>query len=365
MLQQVIVQGPFKGIVNNQPRPLKDPKSWDDLLNMLPWKGRLITRPRLNASSTSPDSATIRLMVSYQDILASRHNLVLTTKNAYMITSGPTWHALGFPGGVTTLDGTALPYGYAITVGRVYFSNGSCVGLYSDGEANLKSSNHPGAWRSCFVLANHLVTCHTTEPAPGSVGSTDFPYRVRWSANGDPNTWTTGAGSTAGSTDLLEVPDPFTGGLAIGRSGYIFRTNGITLMTPTGIGTSPFQFDQVSNAPKGVGNFYPYSLDSYGNIAAFLSQQDVYLFDGTTFTPIGGEAKKAIYADIGTTDPSSIFGCIIPRLGPRFDSLSYYLSLPSAVDGSPIAWVYQWDEQAWWRFRSSSGPLTAISNLVI
>jgi len=367
---QLPIPGPFKGIVDNQPRPTKDPKAWDDLFNMFVYEGRLITRPRLNNWGNTPDGAVTRLMQQYTDLLGHKHNLVLTTKTAYAVTSGPTYNTLTIPYGIPDLSGTSLPYGYAIINGRVYFSNGSKSGFYADGSDSLQdpfasSGSSAFGWRFAAVLGNHLVTCNTTEPPFGTEGSTNYQSRVRWSASGDPNDWTVGAGSTAGFEDLLEVPDAITGIATLGRSGYIFRTNGITLMTPTGVGVSPFQFDQVTNSPQGVGNFYPYSLATYGNVCAFVSNEEIYAFDGSSFSPIGAEAKKLIFADIGNTSDTSIYGFVVPKLGAGFPFLSYWLSLPSSVNGTAITWIYSWASQAWQRFASVSGQITAISNLLV
>lgn len=363
---QLPIPGPYRGIVDNLPRPTKPINAWDDLLNFMPYKGRLQTRNKLSAFGNPPDSSLLRKILTYSDILGNPHTLALTIKTAYAITTGPVYNMLTNPMGVTDLTGTSFPYGIAITNGRVYFSNGSVVGVYTDGQAALQvAGDIPGAFRYAGILANHMIICYTTEPAPGNVGSASFPQRVRWSNVGDANSWTPGPSTSAGFTDLLEVPDDITGFATLGRSGYVFRSNGISLVTPTGIGTSPFQFDQVTNSPQGVGCFYPYSLDTYGGISAFVGQQDVYLFDGTSFTPIGGEAKKKIFADIANSTGDVITGQICPNLGTGFDYLAYYLTIPGNSNGLPITWVYSWDDQGWWRFSSSSGELTAIGSVLV
>lgn len=404
--EQLPITGPFKGIVDSLPRPYKPAEAWDDLLNMIPHRGRLITRPRLNAFSTAPDGATLWNLIPFADILANLHNLALTAKDAYMITPGPVWNgplllpawsaattyvlndAVNFSG-ITywalqastnkqpdteptfwaPIDGntgiTSLPWGYEIINGRVYFSNGSFGGLYADGETTIKSARHPGAWQFCQTLANHLVTANTIEPAPQIANSTAFPYRVRWSASGDPNTWTEGAGSTAGHNDLVEESEAITGYNTLGRTGYVWRPTGVTMMTPTGIGTAPFQFDPLKHSPKGVGVAYPYSLDAYGDIAGFVSEEDVYTFDGAQFTPIGGDARSLIFADIGTSDPNQIIGTTLGRFNPKFRFLSYWLSLPSSVDGDPVTWLFSWDDRQWARFRSGTKQLTTIARLVL
>src|SRR6266705_5895880 len=100
--EQLPIPGPFKGIVDNLPRPSKPANAFDDLLNFMVYRGRLISRPRMNAFGNPPDGAVVRLMLSFFDILGNLHDLVLTTQTPYMITTGPVYHALTYPGGVTT-----------------------------------------------------------------------------------------------------------------------------------------------------------------------------------------------------------------------------------------------------------------------
>ena len=398
----------WKGIIKSSPAPYDTKQPfWDDLLNIWPYFGRMRSRPRLEAFSESPDGQIVWNLIPFLDGLGNLHDLVLTTSHAYMLTPGPVWNGpLGFPawdatvaykandqvtvGGQTyiaLLDSTnqnpttatdfwqllassgfstAVPYGYAIAQGRVYYSNGSAPGAYSDGEATIKSMRHPGAFRYAGILANHMITANTTEPAPGVTRSTRFASRVRWSANGDPTSWEETAGSTAGHADLLEVPDVITGYCTLARTGFVAHPHGWTMMTPTGLGSRAFQFDVVSHAPKGVGVFYPPSLDVFGSIAAFVAEDDVYIFDGSSFLPIGGDIKTRIFDDIQSVSADSIIGTIIARFNTAWPMLSYWLSIPSAkVDQFPITWLYLWESQSWTRFRSPEGRQTAIANLVI
>ena len=408
-LEQKPQVGPWKGIAD-RPGPYVPDRSWNDLLNIWPYFGRMITRPRLNDYSQSPDGATIWNLIPFLDVLGNLHDLVLTTRNAYMITPGvtgatwngplllPAWDStityvandmvslsgityvalaastninpVGNPGTWAPLDPnvntTALPFANAIAQGRVYFSNGSAPGMYSDGETTLKSMKHPGSFRGVGVLADHLITVDTTEPAPGISLSHRFPYRVRWSASGDPTSWVEQAGSSAGHVDLLEVPETISGYCTLVRTGFVAHTHGWTMMTPTGLGSRPFQFDTVSHAPKGVGVYYPQTLDVYGTIAVFVSEQDVYLFDGSSFTAIGGDAKPWIFADIQRAAADQIRGQIVARFNTRFAWLSYWLSMPSSRDDQqPVTWIYAWDSQSWTRFRSARGRLTSIANMVV
>ena len=402
---------PWKGIIKSSPAPYETKQAfWDDLFNIWPYFGRMRTRPRLQAAGQSPNGETIWNMIPFLDGLGNLHDLVLTTTQAYMLTPGvtvPVWNGpLNFPAWDSTLNyilndqvtvggvryvaiqaginhapatsptfwqpldsspfSTAVPYGYAIAQGRVYFSNGSAPGAYADGESTIKSMRHPGSFRYCGILASHMITANTTEPAPGMPNSTRFPSRVRWSASGDPTSWEESAGSSAGHEDLLEVPDIITGYCTLSRTGFVAHPHGWTMMTPTGLGSRAFQFDTVTHAQKGIGVYYPPSLDVFGSIACFVAEEDVYLFDGSSFTPIGGDMKTRIFTDIQAASAETILGSIIARFNTQWPMLSYWLSIPAAkLDQEPITWIYHWDSQSWSRFRSPVGRQTAIANLVI
>jgi hypothetical protein len=349
------------GVVTDVPAP-GGLAAFDDMVNFLCRKGRIQLRPKLNSWGTPPDGANVQVMITFLDAVNSYHTLVLTTQNAYMVTAGPVWHLLTYPVGITNLSGTALPYGIITILNRVYFSNGSVPLLFADGESSLKvAGDVPGS--ALFITQNTdtLIMAATTEPAPGVINSTFFPNRVRWSAGGLPDEYDNTVDFSAGFNDLVEVPDVITGLTTLGLNTFVFRTNGITVMYPTGtsgLGVLPFNFQDFSFAPLGIGNAYPYSLATYGPRCVFVAEDDIYMFDGTTPQPIGFGNKKAIYKDLSLAT-GTVVGTILPVLGPNYDFLAYYLSIP----GPNSTWVFGWDEKTWMRISSSVGSLTA-SNFV-
>lgn len=346
--------GPFGGIVDDTPRPYKQPGDWDNLLNWFVREGRLQTRPRLVEFGPPPDNATLRNVMLYQDVLNNQHVLALTTQTPYALTSGAVWNELAMPTGLT-LSGTSLPYGWSVVNGKVFFSNGSTEVVYADGSASIKAtSDVQGAARFMAVLASHLMIANTTEPAPGTMASVRHPQRVRWSASGDPLVWT---GASAGFNDLLEVPDDITGLVTQGRNAYVYRRNGITTIAPIGPPNAPFIFDNISVAPLGIGNYYPYSLASFGVWTIFVSQDDIYLFDTQAFIPIGGAVRKKIYADLANSAGDEVSGYIVPSLGVSYPFLTYWLSIP----GVNVTWVFSRANGKWTRFSSSAGYLSCLA----
>jgi len=260
---------------------------------------------------------------------------------------------------IDILDGTGLPYAIAPMNGRIYFCNGSHVLMYVDGnDTVLVAGDAPFACRFLSANAFHLLAFYTTEPVPGEVGSTNYPIRARYSKVGDPNDWTA---LTSGLNDLVEVPDSITGATTLGRNTFIARTNGWTMMAPTGVSTAPFTFEQYNYAPKGIGNRFAYSLATYGNTAIFVSADDIYRLDGASMSPIGGNCKKKIFEQLAQASGDQVRGFIIPRMGIAYDFLSYWLSIP----GVNYSWVYNLEENSWTKFYSSAGRLTCLANIAL
>lgn len=356
--QTLPIIGPFEGYVDNLPIPHSSPKAFDTIINWMCRKGRVHLRPKVQLWSGQPDNAIIRHIRTFRDIQNNQHTLVLTTKTAYYITTSvdpgiPTWHALTLPGGLTTLSGTALPYGVVGAEHRVYFSNGSTKILYTDGEASVKSAGYGGAARFLTVNASHLIGAYITAPEPGAAGSTVFPNRVIWSAVGNLTNWTD---FSSGEADLVESSDEITGLATLGQRTFVWRTNGITIMTPTGIGEAPFRFDNLSLADTGIGTQYPYAIAVYNDRAVFVADSDIYIASPSDLQSIGAKAKKAIFADLARVAGDEVQGFVVTKLGPSVDYLSYWLSIPGVS-----TWIYSMDDEAWQRFDSFLGRITSLS----
>lgn len=355
------VTGPYLGQVSSPvPKVKIPPNGFDEVLNWLTVRSRLQTRPRLNSFATIVDGKTVYAMRSFKDINGSFHTLVLTTQDAYFITAGPVLNALSFPSGVTDLGSVNRPFGLAALLNKIYFSNGaSGVSLlYTNGSSALRvAGNVQGGARFLAVIGGHLMMAYTTE------GSRDFQNRVRWCSVGNPDNWT---GETAGFNNIFETPDEITGLVGASRSGFIFRTNGVTTVTATGIGANPFAFEHLATEPQGVGNFYPYSLASFGNrFTIFVAEDDIYGVTLPDFEPLGGNVRREIFADIRDTDTSigPITGRILPNLGVGYDFLAYYLTIPKTA--STTTWVLAIEERNWSKLEHAAGALSAMSTVYI
>ncbi len=365
--QQYPIVGPFKGIWDATPRPHIPKEAFDDAVNIFFRKGRIQSRPKLNSFPAAPDNYPFYNIVTFADVTGAVHTLGLTTYNAYLLGAGPAWTLLTYPSGITSLGGTYLPHAIGALNNRIYFANGSNLVLYSDGSSALKvaSANGtttganvvPGSARYMAVNKFHLITANTTEPV--GVGAIRYPARVRWAMVGNPNNWDD---LTAGFEDLSEVVDFISGCATLGRNTFIWRTNGLSLMAPTGIGVQAFEFDLYSYSTKGLGNPWPYGLSVYGNRACWPGHDDIYAFNGQEIKAIGTNAKKKIFKDLeNATDINSVKTFQIDRMSTGFDFNSLWLS----IAGPDITWVYNFDEGNWTRFKSSSGALTCIATVAV
>lgn len=191
---------------------------------------------------------------------------------------------------------------------------------------------------NCFVL-----NAATVGSTPAGT-TTQFPQRIWYSANGIPNQFDPTINTSAGFVDFLDVPDQFTGAIAMGEIGYLFRSNGITQMTITGNALAPFYFDHLWSSDRGIGNVYPWSIAQYGSVGIFISTENVYNVSINSFAPIGGKTRDAIMRDLAKATSNPV-GTIIPAYAYGFIYLTYVLSIPFM--NSTRHYIYSIEDQNW------------------
>jgi hypothetical protein len=282
---------------------------------------------------------------------------------------------------VTDTDGngffpqTLNPFSFQVYNNRLYFANGGNLLAHIDGDANFfLAGDTPSSCLYLGSLAAHLLQIFTIEVAPSGV-QTLFPSRIRYSASGNGDEWDEDVDETAGLIDLTDINDFLTGWATINNIGFAFHQTGIITFTPTGVALDPFYVENYSIGGGGIGCFYPYTLAVYGTFAVFVGENDVYMFQGSGAPmPIGGAAKKQIFADIKASQPtitnfnSQIIGYVssgditIPDVG---DYLSYWLILPNQVTQQTSVWVYNFDDKTWMNFVLPYGQGTFMDNLIL
>lgn len=175
-----------------------------------------------------------------------------------------------------------------------------------------------------------------------------FPNLMWWSANGLPKQWDPTQNTSAGFNAFLDVSDQITGLTTMGIAGYLFRTYGITQFTPTGSAVTPFEFDHMWASERGIGNVLPWSIAQYGPTAAFVAQDNIYTLSVTSSTPIGGNARDAIYADLANASGTPLAN-IIPIFKAGYVYLIYQISMTLTSGGTQFTRFYQYsfEEKNW------------------
>lgn len=364
-LQKLPIPGPYKGVITDLPSAT-DNQAFDDIQNFFCRKGRIQTRPQWTPLSPTPDDEAIETLYSFQDAFNNWHTLVITTSNAYMITtiSGAvvSYQALTLPSGIPTLAGTGLPYGYLEMNSAFYFCNGSTPLLYADGSANVYvAGDVPGAPYYLTQNSFSLIGANWTKPAPGIVGSANYPFLVSWSDTANPNSWTPSNSSVAGSSDLIMSGGGITGLGTIGRNTYVLSQFGAQVMYPTGQAQPAFDFEPFMWSKPGWGNYYPYSLVVWGPLMFTITQSaEVLMFDGSNFTQLAkGKIRGKLQQQLTNVSPNDVRCWCTSTMGPGYDLEAYWISLPNGT-----IWVHDLVEGTWQRMFSTNGRLTALGVVV-
>lgn len=362
MYRKPVISG-WKGWDNSAPSLLLEPSSFKQITNWLINKGRLYPFPKLlNFPQLPGNNPTVLGMRTFQDALGNFHTVFLNSNQPFYLNPDGTYNPLLDPSGNLFNPTSSIFFSTEIFLNNLLFANGGAPLSYVQGDQNFfTAGNVPG---TCFFLgklASHLMMINTIEPTISTLGSMNFTNRVRWSASGDFTQWDETVDLTAGAVDISDVEDQLTGWATIGQTGFAFRNNGITTFSPTGVGTSPFDIENFSIGPQGVGCSVPYTLAVYGFMCAFVALDDIYVFDGSTPQRIGGKAKKSIFRDIyASTAPVSAF--MLGTLLGGTDFLSYWLCCPQA-GGVTSVWIYHFDSQSWVNVQLPFSDLKVLANI--
>ena len=208
-------------------------------------------------------------------------------------------------------------------------------------------------------LAQHMILANTV-----GVAGADGPFTIRWSAVGLPLVFDPAVNINAGFNIEIDFADAITGMMFLGRVAYIFHRTGITEMSPTGVGTAPFDFNHIWNAQDGTGSIYPYTIAQYGQFGAFVSTENVYMVQNYQFQPIGGTARDGIYADIHASlqqiGSNQIIGTIAPAYNDNYVYTVYQLYIPLTATGPTVVWQYSIEGGYWERYILTGERVTGV-----
>lgn len=250
----------------------------------------------------------------------------------------------------------------ATSQAAVWVNNGAPApsnGFYGTAVVDATNGITSGAFY-VGVLNARMLMLSTIEGA-GQSGS-PFNQRIRWCASGLPSIWDSNVNVGAGYTDLLEVPDIISGFLAIGdKTGFVFRTNGISEMTAVSDGILPFDFNHLWASDRGIGNVYPFSISGYGPVGMFIASDDIYNISIGGFKNVGGVARDAIFSDLAAAS-STPLSTMVPKWTGKYSYLVYLLAIPFGADTK--FWMYALEDGSWVTWVKKNVTVTGRANFV-
>lgn len=223
---------------------------------------------------------------------------------------------------------------------------------------NLASAISPNTYKawSLASLKDHLCLYHTVE------GATEFFKRVRWTIKG-PLTLSAGTtdfdSGTAGAIDLQDANGEIKCGAPLGAGVAIYAERSIHLQTWVG-GDQIFQFDKISPDIGVPGRRCVYS---YSDVNYFLSQANIFSFDGGSLNPIGDPIKKALFSEVNQSAIANSF----LDYDPFENELLVYVPTGTATQPD-VCWVYRITDDSWarkLRQHSCAGRFSRRSGLTI
>lgn len=141
----------------------------------------------------------------------------------------------------------------------------------------------PKAKYSLFYMG-YLIFGYLNES--GTIG----PKKIACSAYDNVEDWTASLSTGAFRTVLEDADGYITGMVSLGNSFVIGHKNSITIGYFTG---RPYPFKFIANKIKNIG-VVEGTLISVGSICYFMSENDMYSFDGETVTALGYGTRKQV-----------------------------------------------------------------------
>jgi hypothetical protein len=363
----------YKGIDTTIPETDIDAASSPFMSNMIVRRGEIRSRYRVSALMPAPaDGTSVRALTSFFDINAVMHTICITRRGIYQLSIN--WQDLikqeANPWLILVNFGQAQPdaqYAMTILQTKLYFSNGGTNIFQWNGLTNTVQTIDTLADGTTFgafylmELGAKIICAYTIETKAGVQNI--FPFRVRWT-NTPPsqtNPFDPTVNLGAGFNDEFDVPDTITGIMPIGRTGYIYRNNGISEMIPNSNGNG-FDFDHLWASDRGIGNVLSQTLAGFGPMNIFVAGDNIYMITPNSFNPIGNPAFNFIALDLDQAF-GTVSATILPYFSRKIPMTAYVLSIPLRNDDM-INWVYDITEKSWVRWLFNGKTFTCKARTV-
>ena len=206
------------------------------------------------------------------------------------------------------------------------------------GSLEIEGSSASTFRAQCIDLYKGFLFVANTEE-----DGTLYPYRVRWSQWQNPRLWHNNDDGS-GLSGYVDVDDTDGKIVAIKRLGdalYVYKERSIIAFTYTGGEDTVFSKEVITTK---AGLISPEAIVELPHMHIFIGQDDVYMFDGNTCTPIGDPVKDWVYQNIKPDSTNKIFGYYNEETGDV--TFSFYSTINEG-DNCDKAIIYNISQRVW------------------
>lgn len=378
-------RSPWKGIVARRNAMDLQPGEFPFLDNIVLFGDQIGPRPCINPATSAggsvigPDSGLDIPLILFPD--PSAFESILTAGSYYYQNSAILGYFNWVVGGAYGAGISLLSDTIKILNGVAYFSTqdtsgAGYVSTISPTHTLLQNATNYVGGKYINELANHVLLA-------GCYDNTGVFHanRLSYSAENLPLVWDPTVNTNAGFIDIVDINDTITGLVNVDVYSYLLRSQGISLINPTGNGALPFSIQHLVNgAFQGHGCWWPGSLDSNGSMAIYVSSYDVELLTINGIQEIGGDATPFIFRDLnnaiqasqpspfsqnaGSNGRFAVIGSILAGLDYSYPYPMYVLTIPNysqtpETSAVSIMWICDLSNFMWTRHVITNSVFTA------
>lgn len=225
--------------------------------------------------------------------------------------------------------------------GFTMLHSGAPVAVVNNNGINLPHYWNGGGGLFLILSSAPLMRCcvgYLGRLVGGSVtpNGTELLNRLQFSDYGDITAWT---GPTSGDHDLVDEGDRILRlALLRGRQLLILRQDTTYIGYPTLDPGDPIATQIL--AQRGI--YARMSLQRLENSYIFMGKEDIYICDATQVMPVGWKIRKELFRDATPSTLAQAWSFVDKR------AKHYYLVVAMS-DDTTMAWIYNWEAQAWTR----------------
>lgn len=313
---------PVNGLNTGTPGEFITPQQFTDIKNMQLYRNQIQKRYGTTVVGSNLNSERVQYITELQ-INTNVYVLAMgLTKVNLLNVAAQTWSSIGYQNltGLTSDRFSSCVPNLSGAKILVYTNGIDPVRKYTGSGNDAALGGSPPLARFSVAYQSYLVLAYVVS------GGNTYYSRLQWSDTGAPETWSIGAGSNAGTLDLLDDGDDITGManwgpyFTVHKRGCIYTGYLVT----TG---SIFQLDRQSTGIGTAANNTIQTLPTGEQI--FLAYDGVHLFNGITAPLIESPIMDEMRQTINPQFINKSYGFIVRELD------EYWCAVPIGSDTEP------------------------------